>query len=98
MVGHEMEMRSVKVVDEGIFRIAQLGSASCNGVEHRLSIRRRTRDYPQYITRRGKLAVALLYLLKQSDILNRDHRLIGKPSDQFDLTLAERRDDVTHNG
>jgi hypothetical protein len=73
------------------------GGALDNRIEHRLHIRRRATDYPEYFGRCGlmfqrlaEFGVALLDLLDQPDVLDCDDSLIGKGLEQRNLLVRER--------
>ncbi len=74
----------------------QADGATQDRVEHRLDIRLRLADGAQDVAggglrvqRRGQLAVALLELLEQAYVLDRDDGLVGKGLEQRDLPLGE---------
>ena len=46
----------------------------------------------QFLDRAAQFVGALAQLVKQSRILDRDHRLVGKGGDQSDLLVGERLD------
>ena len=78
-----------------ISSIAQPGSALRDRLQNRLNISRRTGDHAQNFTGRrllfqrlGEIVVTLLQFLKQPDVLDGDHRLVGKRFKQFDLPLG----------
>src|SRR5262249_28605819 len=68
-----------------------------NRVEHGLNIRRRTSDNTQDFTRRSLLFQRLFEFLKQSHILDGDHRLIGESLEKRDLLLGEGSNFCTAN-
>ena len=68
-----------------------------HGLEHWLQLAGRARDDAQHLRGRGlllqrlgKLARALLHLVEQPHVLDRDHRLVGERPHQLDLTIRER--------
>src|SRR5262249_53373752 len=70
-----------------------------HGLEHEFQIARRTRNNSQHLRSRrlllqrlGKLARALLLGLEQPNVLDRDHRLVGKGADKLNLPVRKRRD------
>ncbi len=46
----------------------------------------------QFLDRTRQILGALAHFVKQADILNRDHRLVGEGGDQLDLPVGERLD------
>ena len=40
----------------------------------------------------GEIVGALLYLVEQPDVLDRDHRLVGEGRDKLDLLVGKGRD------
>src|SRR5262245_53106814 len=80
------------------------GRALDDGVEHRLHVRRRTTDDPKHLGRCGlmlqglaQFRVALLDLLEQSHVLDRDDRLVGEGFEELDLLFREGADYSTTN-
>jgi hypothetical protein len=70
---------------------------STSNIEHRLQIERRSADHLEYIRCCGLLLQGLAQILgslmkffEQSNILDRNHRLVGECGDEIDLLLAER--------
>ena len=81
-----------ETVNLRVVRIAQPRGTFGNSIEHRLKIRRRTGDDTQDFTRRRLLLQRLLEFLKQADVFDGDHRLVGESLKQLDL----RRGEGTH--
>ena len=69
--------------------LAQPRRILCNGIQHRLNIRRRAGDHAQDLTRRGLLLQRLLEFLEQPHILDGDHRLVGEGFEKLDLRRGE---------
>ena len=70
-----------------------------DGVEHRLHVGRRAADDAEHLGGRGlmlqglaQFCVALLDFLEQSDILDRDHGLVGERFEQGDLLIRKRHE------
>src|SRR5262245_28172909 len=68
-----------------------------DGVEHRLHVCWRAADNAQYLGRCGlmfqgfpQFRIAFLDLLEQAHIFNRDHGLVGKRLEKFDLSIRKR--------
>ena len=66
-------------------------------VEHRLQIERRAADDLEHVgggglllQRFGQIVGALLHLVEQPHVLDRDHGLVGEGGDQLDLLVGER--------
>src|SRR5262245_48154474 len=68
-------------------------------IEHRLKLSGRACDDTEHLTccclllqGLGEIAVADLKFLKQTNVFNRDHRLVGKGCYQLDLFICKRLD------
>jgi hypothetical protein len=83
---------SVQPDDGTRISLAQLRGVPCDGVEYRLQIGRRARNYPQDVGRRRLLLERLFRLLEQADVFNCDHRLVGKGLEERDLLVREWTD------
>ncbi len=65
-------------MNNGVACVAEAGGVFRNRVQHRLDVSWRARDDAENCTGRGLLLQRLLEFIEQSDILNRDHRLVGE--------------------
>ena len=77
-------------IERAEFRSAYIGRIRQYGVEDRLKLARRGTDYLEDVGGRGLLFQRFTQLVEQPRILDRDHRLVGKDSYQFDLLVGER--------
>src|SRR5262249_21999130 len=82
--------------NNAVYGLAQARCALNDRIEHWLSICRRPADDVKHLARRGlmfkslgQLLSARLHLVEQPDVLDRDHRLIGKCVQQLDLSICE---------
>src|SRR4029453_2403730 len=73
------------------------GGALDNRVKHRLHVRGRAADDAEHFGCRRlmlqglpQFRVACFEFLEQPDVLNRDHRLVRKGGNQFNLPICER--------
>src|SRR6266849_298406 len=80
-----------------IVGLAKFAGAFDNGLENWSDIGGRGGNYPQDVSapglvgqRLGQLAGFCLNLLEQSDVADRDHRLVGEGLQQGNLFFAER--------
>src|SRR5262245_41102186 len=87
-----------------VFNPTNPGSAFDDGVEHRLHVRRRATDNAEHfgggrLVLQGlpQFGIALLDLLEQSYVLDRDHRLVGEGLEKGDLLFRERTNLFTAN-
>ena len=85
--------------DADIVGVAQSGSCRHHGIQHRLYRVWRLRDDAEHLARRGlvlerflQLGGPRLDLLEETDVVDRDHRLIGEGGDEVDLLFGERLD------
>src|SRR5262249_19506629 len=69
--------------------IAQPRSMLGHSIQHRLDVRRRAGDDAQDFARRRLLFQRFLEFLKQANILNRNHRLVGEGFEKLDLCRGE---------
>src|SRR5262249_11515091 len=76
---------------------ANPGGALDDRVEDRLNVRRRTADNAEHLGRCrlmlqgfAQFRVALLDLLEQPHVLNRDHCLVGKSFEELNMLLGKR--------
>ena len=67
------------------FGLAQSRGILCDYVKHRLNVRWRAGDDAQDFTRGRLLLQRLLQFLKQPNVLDGDHGLVGKGFEQRDL-------------
>ena len=88
--GTQSQQISVNQANRGIFRGAQPHSAFRYGIQHGLNIRWRTSDHLKNIARRRLLLQCFSESLEQPNVLDSDHRLIGKGFEKRDLLLRER--------
>ena len=72
--------------------VEQLPATAHDLLEHRCRVRHRAADHLQHLGSRGLVFQCLLGLVEQAHVLDRDHRLVGKGADQFDLPGLERPD------
>jgi hypothetical protein len=86
-------------INDSIIGVAKLAGTLDNGIEHRPDVGRRGSDDAQDIGAAGlvgegfrEIAGALLDLVEQTHILDRDHGLVGEGGDEIDLLLRERLD------
>ena len=84
-MGDPPECISVKPTNNGIIGLTKPRSIFRNHVQHRLNIRRRTRDHAQDLTRCrlllqgfGEVTVADLLLVNKPCVLDGNDRLIGE--------------------
>ncbi len=96
--GHQVKKPIVEPRNRAEVRLTQLGRACDHGLEYRLHLCGRAADDFQHLRGRGlplqrfaQLAGALLLSLKQADVLDRDHRLVGERGHQLDLLVGERQ-------
>ena len=75
---------------------AKAGRVRQNGIEDSLQFSGRSTDDAKHLRRRrlllqrlGQFARSRLHLFEQPHVFNRDHRLVGKGFEQFDLFVAE---------
>jgi hypothetical protein len=73
----------------GILRLAQAGGAFCHGIKHGLEVSGGSADDAEDLGCGGLLLERLFRLVEQSDILDRDDRLIGEGLRQLDLLVRE---------
>src|SRR5271170_2372842 len=69
-----------------------------NRIEHRGEIAGRGMEDLQDLGGRGLLFQSLARLGNEAGVLDRDHRLVGEGSDQFDLSLGKWLDSVARHG
>jgi hypothetical protein len=80
---------SVDAADHSILRVAQSGGILRDDVQHRLDVRRRAGDDAKNLTGRSLLLQGFLEFLEQTNILYRNHGLIGEGFEQSDLRGRE---------
>src|SRR5262249_18820842 len=87
-----------------ILNTANPRSALDDGVEDRLHVRRRTADDAEHLGRRrlmlqglSQFCIALLDLLEQPHVLDRDDSLVGESFEESDLFFAKRTNLHTAN-
>jgi len=80
----------------GVGRLAEAGGTLCDGVEHGLDVRRRTRDYTQnfacrrlLLERGPQLVIPRFQLFEQPHIFDRNDRLVSECLKQLNLFLGE---------
>ena len=71
--------------ETSVGRFAESGCIFRDRIQHGLNICRRASDDAQDLTRRRLLLQRFFELLEQSDVLDRDHRLIGEGFEKRDL-------------
>ena len=107
MMGAEMQIVANLQQDVGIIGVTKCAGAFDNGLERRCDVGRRRRDHFQHVGGRGlllqglaEIVRALPQLIEETDILDRDYRLVGEGGDEIDLLLRERLDPLPreHNG
>ena len=92
----ELPVGFVKHVDHAGLGAGKLGRLGDDRVQHGLQVERGVdrlgdvAERAQLLDRLRELARARLHLVEQPHVLDRDHRLIGKRSDQLDLLVGER--------
>ena len=98
---HEMDELSVKFIYEAKQCVAEPRCTLRDHIEHRLDSARRAADNVEYVAggnlvlqRLGQLARLCLLGLEQPDVLDRDHRLVGKRCYKLDVLVVE----WVHNG
>jgi hypothetical protein len=96
--GHKDFLGVVVFVDRALIGLRELRRAVDDRGEHGVEFERgidRAQNFferLQFADRAGQFVGAGRQLGEEPRVLNRDHRLIGKGADQFDLPLAERLD------
>ena len=70
-------------------RVAKVGCALGDRLEHRLHVGRRARNDAQDLADRRLLLERLLRLLEQAHVLDRDDGLVGEGLQQLDLLVRE---------
>src|SRR5262245_5944161 len=100
-LGCAMQRNSPKPISFGPkqhaeFRLADTNGVLQHGLKHGSYLARRTRNHLEnlrgrglLLQRLGKLARPRLHLVEQSHVLDRDHRLVGEGSNQFNLLIGE---------
>src|SRR5215472_769702 len=100
------KLQKIAIVQEDYAKhgLAQARGALNNRIEHRLGICRRSGDDVKHLARRslmfervGQLALLRLHLIEQPHVLDRDHRLVSKGSDQLDLLVGKRLDPLSRD-
>src|SRR4029077_2362452 len=88
---------SIKSEHSAIFRLAQSYGIIQDCFKNRLKIRERAADHLQYLTCGGlllqcfgELAVAILQVFEQPNILDGDHGLVSESFEERDLFLGKR--------
>jgi hypothetical protein len=94
------EPQPIALVEEnaGLARLAKLHGSLGDGVEHGHHFAGRARDHPQDFADRSLLLEGLFGFIKQSHVLDRDHRLVGEGLQQRDLLVAQRSCRIADNG
>jgi hypothetical protein len=94
-----MQVAAIFQEHDGIIGPANLACAFDDGLENRPDIGRGGRDHAKDVAASGlvsqrllQLAGLCLDLIEQPHILDRDHGLVGKGRNQFDLFVGERFD------
>ena len=85
-VRDEVQKLAIKAIDKAELGLAQSRCAFGDHVEHRLGVRHRAGNDTQHLGRRGLLlerlplrsSVRCLQLVEQANVLDCDHRLVGK--------------------
>jgi len=92
-------VRTSKAMSGRHISIAQPSGRFHQRVEHGLQIEGRTADDLEHVgggglllQRFAQLGGALLHVVEQPHVLDRNHRLVGESGQQFDLTLGVRPD------
>ena len=92
----ELLSRAAEHIDRACIRARQLNRLGYDRLQHHVEIKRRIdrlADFPerlQFADRACKLGRARLHFLEETDILDRDHGLVGEGGEQLDLLLVER--------
>src|SRR5262249_14413483 len=93
---HGSKNLTVEAEDRAVGGSAQSERMHRDRVEDGLHVRLRPGDDAEHLARRGlllerngQIAVPGFQLLEQSDVLDRDHRLVGESLEEGDLTLRE---------
>ncbi len=89
MERHQMDEFAIEPCHAADLRIAQFPRALGDRVEHGLHIGRRARDDLQHFRRRRLLFQRLLGFVEQSNVLDRERRLVGEGLHQRDLLVGE---------
>ena len=83
--------------DEGHVGVAEQRRSVDERIEHRLQVEGRAADGLEHVADRGlllqrfaQLFGACLHLVEQSDVLDRDHGLVGEHLEQADVLFGER--------
>src|SRR5262245_4816315 len=89
-------MFSFSASQDSLLGATQLRGSADKGIEYNLKVKCRATDRPQHISSCRlllkcfrKLACTSLYLLEKARVFNRDHGLVRKGIDEFDLTFGE---------
>src|SRR5437764_10338181 len=97
MLGLKPEIITVLQCHKGIVRFAKLARALDNRLKNRPDIGRRGCDHAEDVAATGLVSQRLrevagfrLHLVEQSDVFDRDHRLVGEGLEQFALPVGER--------
>src|SRR5215831_5213926 len=89
---HLMKNISVQTSNCGILSVTKPCCILHNHIQNRLNIRRRAGDYAQDFARRSLLLQRFLEFLKQTDILDGDHGLVGEGLEKANLVVSEGLD------